>query len=51
VGSKSFALLASVIDTCRRRNASPWPYLAQVIAAGRRGLDVPTLPPAKPALP
>jgi transposase len=46
VGSKSFALLASVIDTCRRRNASPWPYLAQVIAAGRRGLDVPRLPHA-----
>jgi transposase len=51
VGSKSFALLASVIDTCRRRNASPWPYLAQVIAARRRGLDVPPLPPAQPSLP
>jgi len=44
VGSKSFALLASVIDTCRRRNAAPWHYLAQVIAAGRRGDDVPILP-------
>jgi hypothetical protein len=24
-GSRAFALLASVIETCRRRNASPWP--------------------------
>ena len=46
IGSKSFALLASVIDTCRRRNASPWNYLAQVIAAGRRGDDAPMLPQA-----
>ncbi len=45
VGSKAFALLASVIDTCRRRNASPWRYLAEVVAAARQGLPVPSLPP------
>lgn len=28
-GSRVFALLASVIETCRKRNASPWPYLAE----------------------
>ncbi|MEA3411617.1 MAG: IS66 family transposase, partial [Pseudomonadota bacterium] len=44
VGSRAFALLASVIDTCRKRKASPWPYLAQVIACGRRGQEVPSLP-------
>jgi len=46
IGSKSLALLASVIDTCRRRRASPWSYLAQVITAGRQGNDVPMLPQA-----
>jgi hypothetical protein len=50
VGNKGFVLLASVTDACRRRNASSWRYLAQVIAAGRRGLDVPPLPQAQPAL-
>jgi transposase len=49
VGSKSFALLASVIDTCRRRNASPRPYLARVIENERRELDAPRLPPVEPA--
>ena len=39
IGSKSLALLASVIDSCRRRRASPWSYLAQVITAGRQGND------------
>ncbi len=31
-GSRAFALLASVIETCRQRGISPWTYLAQVIA-------------------
>ena len=44
VGSRSFALLASIIDTCRKRKASPWPYLAEVIARGRRGQKAPVLP-------
>ena len=46
VGSKTFALLASVIDTCRLRNASPWNYLAKVIEAARQGLPIPSLPSA-----
>jgi transposase len=45
VGSRSFALLASIIDTCRKRKVSPWPYRAEVIACGRRGQEAP-VPPA-----
>ena len=45
-GSRAFALLASVIDTCRRRRILPWPYLAQVIAERRKGRPAPPLPAA-----
>ena len=48
VGSRVFAILASVIETCRVRQCSPWRYLADVIAKRRAGLPVPPLPlPAK----
>jgi transposase len=43
-GSRAFALLASVIDTCRQRKVSPWPYLAEVIAERRKGNPAPLLP-------
>jgi transposase-like protein len=43
-GSRAFALLASVVDTCRRRGASSWLYLASVIHAARKGLTIPPLP-------
>ncbi|WP_208640161.1 hypothetical protein [Massilia violaceinigra] len=42
-GTRAFALLAGVIETCRKRSASSWPYIASVIAPARRGLTVPTL--------
>lgn len=45
-GSRVFALLASVIDTCRKRHLLPWPYLAQVIAERRKGHPAPPLPAA-----
>jgi len=45
-GSRIFAILASVIETCRLRGRSPWRYLEAVIAAGRAGLPVPALPVA-----
>jgi hypothetical protein len=45
-GSRAFALLASVIETCRQRNILPWPYLAQVIAERRKGNPAPALPVA-----
>jgi len=44
-GSRAQALLASVIETCRRRAASPLRYLKEVVALRRQGLDVPELPP------
>ena len=43
-GSRVVTLLASVIETCRKRNVSPWPFLAEVIARRRKGEDVPPLP-------
>jgi hypothetical protein len=44
-GTRAFALLASVIETCRKRDASSWVYIASVIAAARNGLAVPAMPP------
>jgi hypothetical protein len=46
-GSRALALLASVIETCRKRKVLPWPYLAQVIAERRKGHPVPPLPTAE----
>jgi hypothetical protein len=46
VGSRVFALLASVIDTCRQRGHSPWHYLAAAIADRRVGLPLAPLPQA-----
>ena len=45
-GTRAFALLASVIDTCRRRHILPWPYLAKVITERRKGNSAPPLPAA-----
>jgi transposase len=42
--SRGYALLASVIETCRLRSASIIDLLAQVIDAARRGLPAPALP-------
>ena len=43
-GSRVFALTISVIETCRKRGVSPWPYLAEVIRRRRKGLSAPALP-------
>ncbi|HIJ84496.1 MAG TPA: transposase [Magnetococcales bacterium] len=43
-GSRVVALLASVIETCRKRKVLPWPFLADTIAKRRRGEAVPPLP-------
>jgi len=45
-GTRAFALLASVIETCRKRSASPWPYLAEVVRQRRKDLPAPPLPAA-----
>jgi len=42
--SRALALLASLIDTCRLRQASAWDFLAEALAAGRKGLPMPALP-------
>lgn len=46
-GSRVFALLASVIDTCRKRQADSLVYLAEVIRAARTGHPIPSLPTPK----
>jgi len=43
-GSRGYAILASVIDTCRQRDVSPWEYIAQVIAVRRQNNTAPPLP-------
>jgi transposase len=45
-GSRAYGLLASVIETCRKRQQLPWGYLAQVIRARRAGQSAPPLPAA-----
>jgi hypothetical protein len=49
-GSRTFTLLASVIETCRQRGQVPWPYLAGVIAERRAGRAAAPLPAPKPGL-
>ena len=44
LGSRAYALLASVIETCRRRGTVVLEFLGTVIAAARKGLALPTLP-------
>jgi hypothetical protein len=44
LGSRIFALLASVIDTCRQRGHSPWRYLQTAIADRRAGRPLAALP-------
>ena len=43
-GSKVLCILASVIETCRLRKVSPWPYIAQVVAERRKNNSAPPLP-------
>jgi hypothetical protein len=45
-GTRAFGLLASVIETCRKRGISPWPYIAQVVAQRRQCNPAPPLPGA-----
>lgn len=43
-GTRAFANLASVIETCLKRGLSPWPFLAEVIRQHRQGRQAPPLP-------
>ncbi len=49
-GSRALALPASIIETCRKRNLLPWPYLAKVIAERRKGQPAPPIPAPLPAI-
>ncbi len=45
-GSRSYAALLSVIETCRLRNQDPWSYIAETIRLARKGiapLPIPTV--------
>jgi hypothetical protein len=44
VGSRVFARLASVLDTCRQRGHSPWRYLERAIADRRADQPLAALP-------
>lgn len=39
--SLAYSSLLSVIETCRLRNLNPWTFIAQVIAAARKGINPP----------
>jgi hypothetical protein len=43
-GSRAYAALLSVMETCRLRLLNPWTFLAQVISLRRKGLDAPLIP-------
>jgi hypothetical protein len=42
-GSRSYAAMISVIETCRLRNIDPWNFIATAIAKGRKGLVPPSI--------
>ncbi len=44
-GTCALGLLPSVIETYRKRNILPWPYLALVITERRKGNPASSLPP------
>jgi transposase len=50
VGSLALTTVASVVETCRLRNASPLRYLQSVIEAARKGIEIPPLPPGPEAV-
>ncbi|MBF0205126.1 MAG: transposase, partial [Desulfamplus sp.] len=37
-GSRAYAALLSVIETCRLHDQDPWKYIADTIALGRKGI-------------
>ena len=43
-GSRAYAALLSVIETCRLRDQDPWQYIAETIALGRKGIAPSPIP-------
>lgn len=44
-GSRAYAALLSVVETCRLRNHDPWSYIAQTITLARKGIAPLRIPP------
>jgi transposase len=45
-GSRFYAAAMSVIDTCRKRRVDTWAYARDLIAAARKGAELPKIPAA-----
>ena len=43
-GSRAYAALLSVIETCRLRKQDPWEYISQTISLGRKGIAPKSIP-------
>ena len=43
-GSRAYAALLSVIETCKLRKQDPWEYISQTITLGRKGLATKSIP-------
>jgi hypothetical protein len=42
-GSRFYAAAMSVVETCRKRRVNPWDYARDLIAAARKGADLPRM--------
>lgn len=45
-GSHGYAATMSVIETCRKRRASPWDFITRLLTAARRAATLPAIPAA-----
>jgi IS1 family transposase len=45
-GSRFYAAAMSVVETCRKRRVNPWDYARDLIAAARKGTELPRIPAA-----
>lgn len=44
-GSRAYAAILSVVETCRRRKLDPWALITEAVATARRGVQT-SMPPA-----
>lgn len=47
-GSRAYAAILSVVETCRRRKLDPWALITEAVANARRGVQPPMLPARMP---
>jgi hypothetical protein len=43
-GSRAYAAILSVVETCRRRKLDPWALIQQAVASARRGVALSAMP-------